>query len=547
MYPCCRRRDIRSIGFWSYPVGRPSETSTKKWVQRCNFTLKVVARLKDAETGLSRGWLVKVRNQAEKDCLMSVSAEQAAGHKMRQHFMRNVEGAVCRMTSDDFLSFVDEDKCDSVVYISRHVGKICANGSVVWHFPSLQLGDMRVFFDENELRTGGVVLPTLPRPKMADTHERGAQRLKRLGRAMRAVYGRDRFSRALHLCTAAMKAIHFEALMNTYHFVPVTNISGPANCGKTLGSAIALSLLECSSLMMSRCTPSAMIDAADTFKSLAIVWDDPRDCSHSMSSIVHEAFNGLPTTLVTRGVRKYNSLIIIGTQERNLGMPQTSVNSATFSRLSHIDMLVEDAEPFSYEKEGELQEALKDLGGMLSHMIAVTPFQPEKISQLQIKYTQNNSHVIGRSIQIAAIDSYYASHLAKLMGVEEEDGVESYFDTEYMAYLNMYCGKSDAVERFCADLKSIMLRRSDIPSTAFKEKVTVDLKHYGPTECFAVYTKELLPYMQKHLTISYTKEQLHGAVKSVQTYGEVSRNVSYRVGASSVVRRSLVIRQTFIM
>ena len=119
-------------------------------------------------------------------------------------------------------------------------------------------------------------------------------------------------------------------------------------------------------------------------------------------------------------------------------------------------------------------------------MIAVTPFQPEKIRQLEVKYSQNNSHVIGRSIQIAAIDCYYASHLAKLMGVEEEDGVESYFDTEYMAYLNMYCGKSDAVERFCADLKSIMLRRSDIPSTAFKEKVTVDLKHSGPTECLAV-------------------------------------------------------------
>ena len=94
---------------------------------------------------------------------MSVSAEQAAGHKMRQHFMRNVEGAVCRMTSDDFLSFVDEDKCDSVVYISRHVGKICANGSVVWHFPSLQLGDTRVFFDENELRAFGLAVNWIER------------------------------------------------------------------------------------------------------------------------------------------------------------------------------------------------------------------------------------------------------------------------------------------------------------------------------------------------------------------------------------------------
>lgn len=549
MYPCVRRRDTCSIGFWSYPVGRPTDDSVKKWVQRCNFTVKVMARLEDAESRESCGWLVKVKTQSDHSHLLSISSEQASSHmKMRQHIMRHVNGTVCRMKADDFLAFVDEDKCSKVAYMSRHIGKIQVEGSPVWYFPTMKVGDAPVFFEEALVRSSGVALPTLPRPAPLDSLEKRTVSLRKLGNAMRVVYGHERFARILHLCTSVLKAIRFDDLMSAYHFVPVTNISGPANCGKTLGSAIVLSMLECSSLMLSRCTPSAMIDAADTFKNLAIVWDDPRDCSHAqMSSIVHEAFNGLTTSLVTRGLRKYNSLIIVGTQERNLGMPQTSMNTATFSRLSHIDMDVSDAQPFASDKEADLQAILKDdMHGMLSFFISVAPFERKKIDAIYDKMLTHLPHIIGRSVHIAAIDRYYMSILSDFMGF---NGVDAYFDNDYSEYLNVNCGKSDAVERFCADLKTILLRYSDIPSACFKEKLTIDLKHYGPTECFAVYTKDFLPYLQQHIgrRLSYTKEQLHHAMKSTPKYGEVSRNVAYRVKTGTFVRRSLVIRQMFIM
>ena len=550
MYPCVRREEVRSIGFWAFPVGRPTEKSVKKWVQRCNFTLRIVARLQFVEGDVSCGWLVKVKTQDNVSCLVAVSAAQAGSHtKLRQHLMKFVNGGVCRMTSDDFLAFVDEDKCLKIMYVSRHIGKVTVAGKTSWHFPSLSTGDVGLYFDESVVRGDGrvpVALPTLPYPRPMDSLDKCNSRMKRLCHAMRSVYGPQRFVRALHICASAMKAIRFDDLMSTYHFVPVTNISGPANCGKTMGCAITLAMMEAPSLMLSRCTPSAMIDAADSFKNMAIVWDDPRDCTHSqMSSIVHEAFNGVPTSLVTRGVRKYNSLIMIGTQERNLGMPQTSMNSATFSRLSHIDMEVPDAEAFNTEVEGELQEALKDMGGMLSFFIATTPFEPESIARIHRKLLEEHPHVIGRSLQIAAIDQYYASFLAEFGNAD----IKEYFENDYVDFLKMHCDKSDAVQRFCGDLKALLLRRHDFPKACFKERVTVDLKHYGPTECFAVYSKDLLPYMRKHSSqpLSYTKEQLHAVVKSNCKYGETSKNVAFRVDDGTMVRRSLVIRQTFIM
>lgn len=551
MYPCVRRTDICSIGFWCFPVGRPTASSAQKWVQRCNFTFHIVAQLLMAEESVCYGWLVKVNTQEGQSCLVAISAAQAGGHsKLRQHFMRCIRGGVCRITTDDFLAFVDEDRCSNIMYVSRHVGKISVENSSAWYFKSLSIGDVNTYFDELVVRGDGktaVTLPNLPCPHPLDSMDKCRIRLRRLGRTMQCTYGRKRFVRALHLCTSVMKAIRFDDLMETYHFVPVTNISGPANCGKTLACAIALAMMEAPTLILSRCTPSAMIDAADTFKNMAIVWDDPRDCTHSqMSSIVHEAFNGLATSLVTRGLRKYNSLVIIGTQERNLGMPQTSVNCATFSRLSHIDMDVLDPESFNTEAEGELQEAIRDLSGALAFFVATTPFNAQEIARLHGILSEKHPHIIGRSLQIAAIDMYYASFLAPILSAE---GIDSYFADDYASFLSIHCGKNDAVERFCTDLKMILLKRSDFPRASFKERVTVDLKNYGPTECFAVYTKDLLPYIQKHIgkPLLYTKEQLHAVIKSTNKYGETSRNVAYRISDGTVVKRSLVIRQTFIM
>lgn len=554
MYPCIRRHDICSIGFWSYPVGRPTESTPKKWIQRSNFVLEVLARLMMAEREISCGWLVKIKPQQGHTKIITVTAEHAASHsKLRQHIMRLVEGSVCRLTSDDFLSFVDEDCVAKVVYVSRHIGKVHVQGYSQWYFPTMYVGEIDMFYDESLVRGSGrdaMSLPDLPRPICMSSSENCLMKLRRLKESMMIVYGSERFVRAIHLMSSALKALCHDQLLKTFHFVPITNVSGPANCGKTLACAMTLALLETPSLMMSRCTPSAMVDAADTFKNLVVVWDDPRDCSTSqMSSIVHEAFNCNVTSLISRGVRRYNSLLIVGTQERNLGMPYTATNTATFSRLSHIDMDIVDASPFANGHESKLQAVLKDMGGMLTFLIENTQFDEGEIDDIYDQMSRDCTHVIGRSIQIAAIDRYFTSQLAAFMDIELA-AVNTYFDTDYKAFLENHCGKRDAVERFCADLKSVLLRRSDIPGVCFKEKVTVDLKQFGPTECFAVYTKEVLPYLQKNSTVplSYTKEQLHSIVKQSGKYGEVSRNVAYKhPHHGTVVRRSLVIRHMYIM
>ena len=430
MYPCTRRNDINSIGYWVFATGRPTEKSVQKWVQRCNFSLKVKARL-FLTHGASRsgGWLVEILLPDETTKTISVSSEIAASHaKLRRFFMTSIEGSVCRMSSDDFLCFVEADCASKVVFVSRHIGKVTVDDTEVWVFPSMvfqpddSVPEIAMHFDERVVRSRDertISIPELPRPNPMDSSEKSQAQLKRIGKAMMAVYGTKRLTRVLHLCTSALKAIHFDKLLQTYHFVPVTNISGPANCGKTLACAIALNFMESPTLMMSRATPSAMIDAADTFRNLLIVWDDPRDCSNSqMSSIVHEAFNATPTSLVTRGMRKYNSSLIIGTQERNLGMPHNAVNIATFSRLSHVDMeLDDDNVGFMSEHESELQECIKDLSGMLHYLIHTSPFDAAKIAQVHETLAEGNSHIIGRSLQIAAIDYYFTRFLAHIMKV----------------------------------------------------------------------------------------------------------------------------------
>ena len=81
---------------------------------------------------------------------------------------------------------------------------------------------------------------------------------------------------------------------------------------------------------------SSMLDVAHVFKNLLVVFDDPRDCSRAqMSSIVHEAFSGHASSTISKGVRRYHSALIIGTQERFLGMGEraaTAEDAATLSR-----------------------------------------------------------------------------------------------------------------------------------------------------------------------------------------------------------------------
>lgn len=567
MYPSTRRFDVNSIGIWNYSVGRPTAESDKKWSQRCNFVFRVLYKIQTLpehessilETDKNCGWIIEITNQegANKECYLST--EHASSNTIvRRRLMSAMSGTICRITSDDLLAFIDEDTKNGIptIHVTNYCGKIEVGDDYVWAFPGIildkngrKLSHRPVFVSAEFLqkRSNGEVIPLpskLPLPRPISLR---GNSLTTLSRRMRAYYG-PRLPHALHLITSVLKAIHYDSLLKTEHFVSVANISGPPNIGKTFVCAIALSMFNAPGLMMSRCTPSAMIDAAHVFKNLLIVWDDPRDCSHAqLSSIVHEAFHGHATTTISRGVRRYNSSLIIGTQEHMLGMPYNANNVATFSRMSHINMSNTECswEPDT-QSEASLQACMPANADIFASLMG-SKYDPKEVDRLNDKLNNCASLIIPRCVRIAAIDWYFA-RLLQQHGFEiDTRELTTYFAKTYLDYLIMHCSRMTPVEHLCRHIKQLIYEGIDIPKDIFKERVTVDLKKFGPTECFAIYPKDFMNFLNKVVleSKSYTKEQLHAQVKDSK-YGEVSRNVAFRTSQGTQIRRALVVRRIFI-
>ena len=385
-------------------------------------------------------------------------------------------------------------------------------------------------------------MPAMPLPRpMSEKNS-----LVTLSRRMRKYYG-PRLMHAVHLLTSVLKAIHFDTLLQHEHFVSIANISGPSNVGKTFACAIALSMLNAPGLMMSRCTPSAMIDAAHVFKNLLIVWDDPRDCSHAqLSSIVHEAFHGHANTTVSRGVRRYNSSLIIGTQEHMLGMPYNANNVATFSRMSHINMDNVSSEwEADATAEAGLQACLPNVDDSFARLLS-TKYDAKEVDSLHERLNFEGL-VIPRCVRIAAIDWHFAK-LLQQNGFELESRELTTYFTRYMTYLSMHCSRLSPVELLCRHVKQLLQDDIELPRVCFKRHVTVDLKQFGPTECFALYPKEFISFVHKKIgeSKSYTKEQIHAQVKHEHKFGEVCRNVAFSTSHGTQIRRAIVIRKKFI-
>ena len=552
MYPSERRFDIRSIGVWKLPVGRPTEQTKQTWVQKCNFVLRCSARVELLDAGADElrqcGWIVDVRTQDGRQTAVFVSIAVASSTvKLRKRLMTCVPGAVCRLGCEDFLAFMDhDDAVAATVYMPSHVGKVRVDGRDVWVFPDVVLDeagervlDAPIFFDREHVRhreNGEVVcLPSLlpaPTERCADA----PRRLRALSTSLRTVYG-AKTPYVLHLLTSVLKAIHFDALMRDEHFVPVANISGPANVGKTLACAVAL--------MLSRCTASAMIDATHTLKNMLVVWDDPRDATAAqLSAIVHEAFSGQATNVVSRGVRRYHSVLIIGTQERLLGMPYTGVNAATFTRLSHMDM--SGAAGINGKGEPALQQAMRALDGVFGHLLASTEYRAAEVARLHDALTKRaGDEVVHRSLRVAAIDWFFARALVDL-GFDCPEA-DAYFAGTYLDFLRRHCARLSPLEQFCRQIRELLARRVPMPKDSFKDRVLADLKACDPTECVALYPKDFFPYLEAmHVKAPLTKEQLHGAIKSNPQLGEVGRNVAYRTHAGVQIRRSVVLRHVCI-
>ena len=563
-----RRFDIFSIGVWKFDVGRPTGDSEKKWSQRCNFVFRTKYKIQTLmdenslmETDKNCGWIIEMASRREtRECY--ISTEHASSTTiLRRRLMSAMPGSVCRITSDDFLSFVDEDTKNAslkVIQVSSFCGKIeVAPDSYVWAFPEVIMSEdgekikKRPVFVSTDLlqkrNNGDVIsLPTqIPRP-LPFSASSSPKLLATLAHNMRAYYG-PRFLYAVHLLTSALKAVHFDTLLAKEHFVSITNISGPANVGKSFACAIALSMLGATGLMMSRCTPSAMIDAAYVYKNMLIVWDDPRDCSlNQLSAIVHEAFHGHSTTTVSRGVRRYNSSLVIGTQEHMLGMPYNSTNLATFSRISHIDMRIvnDDFQP-DVRAEENIQRLMQHNAAIFGLLVR-TEYDPIYVNELYDRLVASNPNVISRCLRIAAIDWYFALTLQSVGFAVETRELNDYFK-RYTQYLNIHCSKVTPVEQLCRHIKELLRDGCELPRACFKERVTSDLKRFGPSECFALYLSEFIHFLHKIVPESkvYSKEQIHAEIKN-SNYGEVSHNVAFRTHEGTRIRRAVVIRRCYI-
>lgn len=550
------QRDFQSntIGNFAYVgAGRPTNETEKTWSVKCNFVFTAKAQIVCCATGQNWGWLIQVQNSKQIKNIRVKCDDILSNANMKKFFMKNVDSAICRMTTDDFQKFVHQDSNSlETKYISESCGCIELNGKQYWVFPNKTLQkngsntNTSIIVSKESMSKNShgdkFVLP-YELPLFVPCANNAPSILKKLGKLMSEYYG-PRFMQSLHLLSSVFKAIHRSELMKVYNQVAVTNISGPANVGKTFACAMALKIMMSDYLMLSRCTPSAMLDTSHVFKDLLVCWDDPRDATYGqLSSIVHESFHGFTSATISKGNRAYHSSLIIGTQERLLGMPSTESNRATFSRLSHIDMHIDEEHSINQDCEMELKTHMTKLPHVFQYLLK-SELNPLEIQKYYKRLKSKADDVIDRALQIAAVDWYFCNELRKFGFSCSEEQIQDYFENVQIGFLEKHCSKTTTFQKFLSHLQELV-DNYDIPLSIFKMKVNVELQNYGPKDCIALHTKKFFDFLHKQIPASrvYTSDQIHAEVKASKSkIGEVSKNVAYKVGLGTEVKRSIIIR-----
>ena len=284
----------------------------------------------------------------------------------------------------------------------------------------------------------------------------------KLGEATRKFFG-PRSVHALHVYVAALKAVLRDQILETEHMLPITNVSGPPNVGKTFASFIALSMLSSESLMLSRCTASSLLDTCDSFNSMLVVWDDPRDVPAShMCTIVHEAFHAHANSTVSKGKRRYNSSVLIGTQQKLVGLLPTTDNIPTISRISHVDM---DIQTDFVPPPGSEKLLAECMHSALSLLVA-QKYDIEKTNKLhKILNKITDFSIIDRAVRIAAIDWNLCDQLNSLGLNFSSDDIRDYFTKVQVKFLSTYCNRKTPFQRFVHDIKRNITK---LPSESYR-------------------------------------------------------------------------------
>ena len=143
----------------------------------------------DLDDNCSYGWQIEVfaKHITERIAHIIPCDMGASSTGLRQGLMKLAPSIVCRMASDDFLAFVDQDLRKqemSTLFVTKYVGKVyLASGEHYWVFPDATLNadgipvENVIIMKPNERSAR---LPTISTPLLAEEDkERDASQLCR--------------------------------------------------------------------------------------------------------------------------------------------------------------------------------------------------------------------------------------------------------------------------------------------------------------------------------------------------------------------------------
>ena len=553
------------------PIGRPVQMAQQKelvFSQTANFVFKLHAYVRSAGISFQKerdpfaGWLLDVTSFDQKKHKVYVNASDAGSKAtLTRIFTQAIQGALSVMSSNDFISLLEQDQRAFSIpqhFISNKCGKVLIENNVYWVYPDIVLDahgreqhDVPVFIDRTAFFKRGdkITIPKhISHPKPFKNMQISQAAFVSLCSSLKEYFG-ARSVHALHLLTAVPKALLRNKLLSMEHQISVTNISGPPNIGKTLLCAAATSLLANDHLIVSKCTPSAMLDLADVFSHQLVVYDDPRDCTHSMlEAIVHDAFHGKMSTTSYKGARSYNAGLIIGTQKPFYGMKGADAQP-TLSRTTHIDMTQVKQEPASRNREETLQEAMQNASVAFGALLTLdyTTGSKDQVTVLQDRLRVFMPNILERSLRILAGDWYWCKQLIKLGAPWTEEELETYIFTHQHELLKKVCASSNVWDQFVKDIQEA--NKVPFPSSAFKMHLATKI-HGNKEECIAFHPKSLAEILEKRLGhLDYSMENIHDHVKSSNgNIGLVGQNVNYRTeyNCTNMVQRSIVIKKSLI-
>ena len=529
----------KTIGRWQYPTqGRPSEESERIWLTRCNFVLRVTAVLQSSQ---SSGWCIRV-DRPDSSRTLFLSCEHASNTAaLKRKIMKSQPGLIARLTSEDFLEFVEEDTKSGnlrTIQLVDEAGKHVIEGKTYWVFSNVVLDATGEIVEDPcvrvnpDLEKNTFYFSTMSKMSSFKTD----RFLANVGAQIREYFG-PRQIHALHVLSSALKACLRDEILERESILPISNISGPPNIGKTLASCMALKMLNSDQTILSHATPSALLDMCHNHRSMLMVWDDPRDTNiRSLSTIVHEAFHGHPNSTMSRGVRMYNSTIMIGTQQRFAGLPVHTDNVPTISRLVHIDMGFMSTSHLNRPLQ-HLKKCFDDLPCVFFLLVQQRYDWKETERLYKRLQSLSSADVLERALRIAAIEWCLCKQMNALGFRFAEEDIDYYFVHIYLPIIQQHCCRIPYAERFFKDMKSF---RDNLGELTMKDRVVVELST-GLTSCVAICMKHAFKDLQKLTTLTYSMENVQGDVKHSSQYGVLNHNVCFKVGDRKVVQRCLVV------